>query len=596
MKNLHLYLLVALFGFGCGRTENNNRFMEEEGKNCSCFSNCIPSLCKSKRNDATNKISTNANTQIINSSAKKTQANNDETIPDAKDESNIEVKAINDIKTNNSLDTKISDNHWITDDKGDSNIEDIDIDNIKTNNSLDTQENNYETIPKDKDKETEIIEDEIIANENDEKGEILKTKRDDIIKKKYVSLDENIYKVKKNDKQRYILHPIKTSTEEKTENLKTIPLTDELLDKIYTENKTKLNKWRQVAKDDPTTNIRKKLYRNLKYSDIKKYYEKYKERLRMDDKNVKYILDEKSVNVKAWKSKLKSYGAKHFPDEFIKATKHIDFETFFKKITEIAEEIWALYKKKENKYQQIALSVGGVDCSCGYKLGNLNKSNAWVFLLLFGELSKILEDDEKIPYPERDNIFKFFDEPYEVYEYNKDNYKSNEEIPKTLCVVCDDMSYSGTQITKSLDKCGDGFGISEKIDLYFGLPFIGETAKNKGLQSSFLETNIKPKYFKATKEVYSFETLWKGDAEILEEVKRINNKKVFNLNMIPVYFDFKIPDTVSVPYHIWMLGCNPFNWKNENLKTLKPLISNYTLKPTFRTRFMKFSYLPKKAF
>ncbi len=324
--------------------------------------------------------------------------------------------------------------------------------------------------------------------------------------------------------------------------------------KDYNEpkNKKDIDGLKKSKEKDKT---KEKYVRNqdLTYDNVKLFYNEYKETIRMPTDAPSYELNWTSIN--KWQDKMQQEGYEYFAKKFASSIQHISFEVFLKKLQNIAKEIVSMI----DGYENICFVAPG----CNYK------SSAWGFLLLFGEIDKIIlqNANKNIDL----NKFTFFNNTSEVKDYYEINYK-----PKTLCIVCDDMSYSGLQISSEFDL------INKEIDYYLATPYIGSTAKNY-LDNDY--NNI-VKYFNTMKQLESFEELFKQDDKFLQESfqisqasemnKGVGSHCIYDPEMIPVYFDFKIADNRSIPYYIFLTGCIPQK-PHQQLTEFTPFIKNYKL-------------------
>ena len=204
-----------------------------------------------------------------------------------------------------------------------------------------------------------------------------------------------------------------------------------------------------------------------------------------------------------------------------------------------------------------------------YIADSANKSNLWVALLFLDCLIKnnISLDIQKIKF---------------VNNYDALVNDSNNE--KSLCLYCDDMSYTGSQIKSNFLRGKNANLEDTNIDKYFIIAYLSNAAYTK------LSTIKNVHFFKDTVVVNSYIDQLKnkyGDTnpEMVDNVVKMftsqsNNpfftmgKKACNCNMsyTPIYFDHKIADELSTFNKLLFTGSYP----TTSVCKINPLIRGCT--------------------
>jgi len=204
---------------------------------------------------------------------------------------------------------------------------------------------------------------------------------------------------------------------------------------------------------------------------------------------------------------------------FRRYTTHISLERFLEKIGQLSAHIRTLII--EGEYKKVILKFSGV----GGGLVDMSKSNFWVTMLFFGYLQDVIDDIE-IPFvPEE----------------------------KTLVIVPDDVSYSGTQYTtvmSNLLRTGD----NSLIDYFIGIPYISKNAYEKIKKSK--KNNSKIIFSTYSEEFLNIKQLiekeGKKSSKNIIEIWRDNTD--IDIKKHPIYFDHKLADMVSIYQDIYALG------------------------------------------
>lgn len=268
------------------------------------------------------------------------------------------------------------------------------------------------------------------------------------------------------------------------------------------------------------------------------------------------------ANIQKWFSNIEKYSPEElkepclfFARTFIEFLLYVSFDDFYKIINLISLEFKKIIDSAD--YTNIYLFLPG----------KINKSNLWVALLFIDCLVKnnllTTEIQDKIKCVNNYNILV------------KDSANS-----KSLCLYCDDMSYTGTQIVGFFNKSQQN--VDTNIDKYFMISYISNDAEIKIRSSlincSFFTSTIHvDRYIKQLKQRYNDES----HKQIIQYVSKMCNihnqefsvaREAFDCKIthIPLYFDHKIADSLSVNSKILFTGAYP---TTSDICEINPLIN-----------------------
>jgi len=268
-----------------------------------------------------------------------------------------------------------------------------------------------------------------------------------------------------------------------------------------------------------------------------------------------------------------------FADAYAKSLRYVSFYEFLDKIRKISSEIIELIKNSDHL-------IFIVD-------GGSAKSNIWVALLFFGELEKLgLEQ-----YKEKINWM-----PVAGYDRSLPVYVKSNPDKKLATVYFDDMSYTGTQIS---GVAPDIIGL-DNLKYYVAVPFITNNAfallSSEGMlffdnteRVTSLYDHIKEYYKDEPETIKKLEILCydRGSSSLHGDNHNMFNKykrgrKTFfcghlKLGQLPIYFDHKIADNVSV-----FPGLMSFGWVPPDFEY--NIIRNYNTSPEKSGSHMKNCY------
>lgn len=311
-------------------------------------------------------------------------------------------------------------------------------------------------------------------------------------------------------------------------------------------------------------------------------------------------------NVKKWLKNIQLYS----PEE-IKETYEFFAKTFIEFLLYVPfDEFYNIINKMSLQFNEIISSNEYVNIYF-FIPDSINKSNLWVTLLFFDCLFKneILSSEIK-------SKMKFVSN-YNALVNNSDNTKS-------VCLYCDDMSYTGSQINMNfLRKKGPEIQSDAKIDKYMIVSYISNVAREKlSLISNihfFRDTVTVDTYINQLKVKY-METREEMVNNVLKmfDYKTSNNffimgRKACNCSSkyTPIYFDHKIADDLSTFNKLLFTGSYPIESSSsiceinplihgcdniaelEKLFTKNPCINNITLDsevPCFPSFYKTISY------
>jgi hypothetical protein len=199
---------------------------------------------------------------------------------------------------------------------------------------------------------------------------------------------------------------------------------------------------------------------------------------------------------------------------FRDATRHVSFDEFLSKYKQICDEI---IDHIHNKQYDTVILLAYVD-------ENLAKSNFWLALYMFPFL--------------KDNVQIVITNAYDLHTIMEIN------MNKTLLILPDDASYSGTQIADIIEEFTDESDNEtlDRLDIIVAVGYISQKAIEK-IKSKTSHLNIcipsVTEYFERfdiPQEMYPF----KG------------NQKVNLLHTL--YFDHKLPDAISIYQPMYAIG------------------------------------------
>lgn len=304
----------------------------------------------------------------------------------------------------------------------------------------------------------------------------------------------------------------------------------------------------------------------IDYDTFLDFYSNNKEKLFMTNSGSKHI---NNANVQKWFNNIQTQSPEDIKDTyeffaktFIEFLRYVPFDEFYQIIEKISLEI--LHKIIESDYTNIYF----------YIPDEVNKSNLWVTLLFLDCLlkSKLFTEDIK-------NKIKY------VNNYNTLVVHSNNN--KTLCLYCDDMSYTGSQICANFIRQKHRIKDIQPdthIDKYFIISYISNIAKDKVTNSlenvHFCENTVGvDRYIDQLKKQY-------GDTNE-ENVKNVLRMFSYNPDDIistmgrnacncskgytPIYFDHKIADALSTFDKLLFTGAYPIS-KTSTVCEINPLI------------------------
>jgi len=255
------------------------------------------------------------------------------------------------------------------------------------------------------------------------------------------------------------------------------------------------------------------------------------------------------VNVEKWFQNIQNYSPEEikptydfFAHTFIEFLLYVPFDKFYEILNRISFQLVEIVNSGD--YKNIYF----------YIADSANKSNLWVALLFLDCLIKnnISLDIQKIKF---------------VNNYDALVNDSNNE--KSLCLYCDDMSYTGSQIKSNFLRGKNANLEDTNIDKYLIIAYLSNSAYTK------LSTIKNVHFFKDTVVVNSYIDQLKnkyGDTnpEMVDNVVKMftsqsNNpfftmgKKACNCNMAytPIYFDHKIADELSTFNKLLFTGSYP---------------------------------------
>jgi hypothetical protein len=308
-------------------------------------------------------------------------------------------------------------------------------------------------------------------------------------------------------------------------------------------------------------------------------------------------------NVNKWFKNIQLYS----PEE-IKETYEFFAKTFIEFLLYVPfDEFYNIINKMSLQFNEIITSEEYVNIYI-FIPDSVNKSNMWVALLFLDCVMK-----NEILTSEMKSKIKI------VNNYNTLINNSNNN--KSLCLYCDDMSYTGRQIYMNFLKKNNQS--DSNIDKYIMISYISNVAREKlSLMSNihfFKDTITVDSYINQLKQKYMV-----SNEETVNNVLKMFNyktddrffimgRKACNCNSLytPIYFDHKIADDLSTFNKLLFTGSYPIEPSSsiceinplihgcdniaelQELFTKNPCINNYTLDsevPCFSSFYKTITY------
>lgn len=272
------------------------------------------------------------------------------------------------------------------------------------------------------------------------------------------------------------------------------------------------------------------------------------------------------ANIQKWFTNIQTYSPeeiketyKFFARTFTEFLVYVPFDDFYKIINLMSLQFEQIINSPD--YTNIYFFIPDT----------INKSNMWVTLLFLDCLVK-----NNLLTPEIQAKIKI------VNMYHKLVEDSNNS--KSLCIYCDDMSYTGTQISSNFNNrlINNKSTLDTNIDKYFIISYISNIGKDK------ITKEVKNAFFcDNTIAVYSYVDQLQvkyndGNEEMVNNVLKMFSFQPDNefMNMghaacqcskkyIPIYFDHKIADNLSTFNKLLFTGAYP---TKGNVCEINPLI------------------------
>lgn len=320
---------------------------------------------------------------------------------------------------------------------------------------------------------------------------------------------------------------------------------------------------------------------------------------RLDDFNkiyniLKSHLEPKSkarINEEKIKKYIELYKTENrdFIKRILNAICHIDFKKFCSDSYEQVEIFNSNIKEKKYIY------IIGVNNQIGSSNNDYNiyKSNLWMFMLIYSKL-------EKKPYDILLNVKIAIQLYGDSYDY----------------LIVDDCSYSGTQIveavlyndaSETLYKYPNSYLIKNdvykktifkpiqkhNINIHLFIPFLGFIAWNKIKQLKLLTCFNIITYEKYILNEYG-SILSKDDSYKLDNLYTDFYNNIYSLNLIPIFFDHKIADSISTIELILVKG-QVLDNPDTRLIFVEPCDELYNIFPS-KEILLKQLYCPKPPY
>ena len=280
----------------------------------------------------------------------------------------------------------------------------------------------------------------------------------------------------------------------------------------------------------------------MRYSNFKKLYEENKNRLKMDDIN--YPLNYKKG--RAWINGQCDNESSNFAESIIMSTKYISFGEFYTSLEAMCTTYLNTYSAPNYKNTEFVLITQD----------DIHKSSTWVSLLCFKFLEPIITDV-------RSDIT-------DVYNGSK----------KTVCIICDDCSYTGRQMenTIRMNQKHLNYGRATEPSIYSKewlewdrkeilaakrylktinpakfrvdliIPYMSTIAKNRLSNYKYVKINTKTVIFPTFIEQCDISSI---PEDILHEFRTTFQ---YHEEISAVYFDHKVADSVSTFHKIYTLS------------------------------------------
>ena len=242
-----------------------------------------------------------------------------------------------------------------------------------------------------------------------------------------------------------------------------------------------------------------------------------------------------------------------FFNKIISIIRYVKFDEYLLTIKKICEEIETFLLANHNSYNKIFFG--------GY--GEISKSYTWILFLFLNEMSTFFTTNSEIT--------------NKIFVGDDSLINTVVDTNKYLYLFFDDMSYSGTQMTGSIQQIKK----SINIDIYITAPFISLVAKEK-----LLDKNPNVKFWTNIEMVPTLKTSFMSE---IPQVQRDKYQTIFNNvctkaegifwtayqcmeTMIPIYFDHKIADGLSTFQKLIYFGSYPINNYCDKSCVRSPLI------------------------
>jgi hypothetical protein len=276
-------------------------------------------------------------------------------------------------------------------------------------------------------------------------------------------------------------------------------------------------------------------------------------------------------NVEKWLKNIQLYSPEQiketylfFANTFIEFLLYVPFEKFYRILNDISLEIKDLLTNNNYNYEKIYFFIPD----------NIHKSNLWVSLLILNCLINNNILNEEI----QNKIF---------YTNSYNDIIIHSDGKKSLCLYCDDMSYTGSQIYSNfvIRKKQPNL-IYTNVDKYILISYLSDVAKEKLSKISNIH------FFKSTINVQSYINQLKIkyaeiNSDMVNNVLKMFdyyiNDNIFqmgriacscNTKYVPIYFDHKIADELSTFNKLLFTGSYPIDKNSTNTNCeINPLIN-----------------------
>ena len=225
-------------------------------------------------------------------------------------------------------------------------------------------------------------------------------------------------------------------------------------------------------------------------------------------------------NFVKWINKYENPDLKSVASLFRKYTRYVSHTEFVGKIGSICAGV----RDKSKGFDNVVLMMNS----------DVKKSNFWVAFLTYHFLNDIITD---------------------IVADTLSNFIPENPTNKVLGIICDDASYTGSQISVMMGK------IPTTVEVFFVIPYISTIAKKKIKKKA-------PKNISFSTEIEEFKSFEENLNK--ENINGLNYRQIKNkyrdipFGKMTIYFSHKLPDMVSVYQTIYSFGI-PFT-KNDILK------------------------------